>query len=81
MKSSIVKLMNYDFLCDFQCSEEVDARMSLTNNLQKINRISPSSSSENGTDKVNIFNVARVKKVELNDLPALAKVDDDTGKF
>ncbi|KAG4074898.1 hypothetical protein HA402_009323 [Bradysia odoriphaga] len=59
------------------CSDEVDATMSVTSNLQKINRMSPSSN-ENGTDKINIFNVARVKKVELNDLPTLTKAENDT---
>ncbi len=49
--------------------------------MQKINKLSPSSSTENGTDKMNIFNIARVKKVELNDLPTLAKVGDESGKF
>lgn len=35
---------------------------------------------ENGTDKMNIFNVARVKKVELHDLSPTTKVGDDSGK-
>lgn len=62
-------------------SDEADAIMSMANNMQKVNRMSPSNN-ENGTDKMNIFNVARVKKVELNDLPSLTnnKVGDDNGK-
>lgn len=61
-------------------SNEVDIVMSVANNMHKVNRLSPSNN-ENGTDKMNIFNVARVKKVELNDLPSMTKVGDDCGKF
>lgn len=61
-------------------SDEVDDIMSVANNMQKkVNRMSPSNN-ENGADKMNIFNVARVKKVELNDLPSLAK-GDECGKL
>ncbi|KAJ6648194.1 Protein cappuccino [Pseudolycoriella hygida] len=52
-------------------SDELDTTMSLANNIQKVNRMSPSNI-ENCTDKMNIFNVARVKKVEL------AKVGNDS---
>lgn len=75
------------YIFPLQCSEavlvtsnEVDAIMSVANNMQKVNRLSPSNN-ENGSDKMNIFNVARVKKVELNDLPSMTKVGDDCGKF
>lgn len=75
-------------LLSFQCSEavlvtsdEIDAVMSVANNMQKINRMSPSNNENGTTDKMNIFSVARVKKVELNDLPSLAKAGDDSGKF
>lgn len=36
---------------------------------------------DNEKDKMNIFNVARVKKVELHDLSPSTKVGDDNGKF
>lgn len=61
-------------------SDDVDSIMSTANNTQKVNRMSPSNS-ENCPDKMNIFNVARIKKVELNDLPSLTKVGDENGKF
>lgn len=66
----------------FQCSETKavlvtsDEIMSVANNMQKVNR----SNNENCTDKMNIFNVARVKKVELNDLPSMTKVGEDCGE-
>lgn len=82
-----IKMVNF-VLFSFQCSEavlvtsdEIDAVMSVANNMQKINRMSPSNNENGTTDKMNIFNVARVKKVELNDLPSLTKAGDDSGKF